>query len=116
MQVHPITKALKKATLGKGLQEENIQVENNSGELKVGIDIPLGLQDGEKHAPGKQIQRDAVRGIKLISWVFSTWGFPSKSKTDDFSIDLSTPIGIFSLKTQSEVAFEDPLGFITGKN
>ena len=30
-----------KATLGKGLQEENIKDENNSGELKVGIDIPL---------------------------------------------------------------------------
>ena len=37
MQVGPMLKA----TLGKGLQEENDKHENNSGELEAGIDISL---------------------------------------------------------------------------
>ena len=36
---------MEKATLGKGLQEENIQDENNQGELEAGIDIPQNSLD-----------------------------------------------------------------------
>ena len=62
MQVRP-----KQGNGSMGLQQE--QSEKNS--LKVGIDKPLKtckqsrLLDGGKHAPGREFQRDVVRGIKL---------------------------------------------------
>ena len=63
-----------KATLSKGLQKENdetLKITQESWRLEwIFILKQSRLSNGGKHPLSKKFQRDAVRGIKLLEWLF----------------------------------------------